>query len=103
MKDVIATLSSIDASASQIMENAAAQKTKLSKEFDDKARDMRERIRKETADRLKELTAQLDAQNEEELRRLGEEARKNLSALDENYSKNHDQYVRDIFSHITGA
>ncbi len=103
MKDVIETLSSIDASASQIMENAAAQKANLSREFDDKARDMRERTRKETADRLKELTAQLDAQNEEELRRLGEEARKNLAALDENYSNNHDQYVREIFSHITGA
>lgn len=103
MKDVIETLSSIDASASQIMENAAAQKTKLSKEFDDKARDMRERIRRDTADQLAELTARLDRENAQQLRRLSEEAAKNLAALDENYSKNHDNYVREIFTHITGA
>lgn len=103
MKDVIETLSSIDASASQIMENAAAQKTKLSKEFDDKARDMRERIRRDTANQLAELTARLDSENAQQLQRLSEEAAGNLAALDENYSKNHDNYVREIFAHITGA
>lgn len=103
MKDVIETLSSIDASASQIMENAAAQKTKLSKEFDDKAKDMREKIRKDTADQLAALTARLDSENADQLRRLSEEAAKNLTALDENYKQNHDNYVREIFAHITGA
>lgn len=103
MKDAIETLCSIDTHASQIMDNAAQKKQVLAREFDEKAQVMSEKIKADAKQRMKELAAQLDTANAREIQRLAREARENLLQLDENYNKNHDQYVQGIFSRITGA
>lgn len=103
MKDAIETLSSIDARAAQIIDYAAAQKKSLAREFDERARMMTDKIQAEAKARMSELAARLDAANAREIQKLSEEAGVNLRQLDENYTNNHDQYVQEIFSRITGA
>ena len=101
--DVIETLSSIDTRASQIMENALAQKKALAKEFDEKARIMSDQIQSQCQSRMETLTRELDEENARQIKKMSMQAREDLAALDENYKTNHDHYVREIFSRITGA
>ncbi len=103
MKDAIETLCSIDTRAAQIMDNAAASKKALAKEFDEQARIMSEKIRTQARARMEKLAKELDEANAREIDRLKASAKQNLAQLDENYKNNHDQYVREIFSRITGA
>lgn len=103
MKDAIETLCSIDTRATQIMDNAAAQKKALAKEFDEQARMMYEKIRTQAQSRMEQLTSELDAANADKIQQLADSAGKNLTQLDENYKNNHNQYVREIVSRITGA
>lgn len=103
MRDTIETLCSIDTRASQIIENGAAQKKALAREFDEKARIATEKIKADSQARMKELASQLDEVNAQEIARLSAQARENLARLDENYKTNHDQFVQEIFSRITGA
>lgn len=103
MRDTIETLCSIDTRASQIIENGAAQKKALAREFDEKARIAAEKIKADSQARMKELASQLDEVNAQEIARLSTQARENLARLDENYKTNHDQFVQEIFSRITGA
>ena len=103
MKDAIETLCSIDTRAAQIMDNAAASKKALAKEFDEQARIMSEKIRTQARARMEKLAKQLDEAKARENDRLKASDKKDLAQLDENYKNNHDQYVREIFSRITGA
>lgn len=103
MKDAIETLCSIDTRAAQIMDNAAASEKALAKEFDEQARIMSEKIRTQARARMEKLAKELDEANAREIDRLKASAKKDLAQLDENYKNNHDQYVREIFSRITGA
>lgn len=103
MKDAIETLCSIDTRAAQIMDNAAASKKALAKEFDEQARIMSEKIRTQARARMEKLAKELDEANAREIDRLKASAKQNLAQLDENYKNNHDQYVREIFSRIIGA
>ena len=103
MKNPIETLSSIDARASRIMENASAQKAALAREFDEKAQIISGQIREEAKTHMNELAAALDADNTREITRLSREADENLARLDADYTTNHNRYVEEIFSRITGV
>ena len=103
MNSPIETLSSIDARASQIIDNAAAQKKALAREFDEKAQIISRQIQEDAKARMKELAKTLDDANAQEISRLSLEARRNLAQLDADYTANHDHYVQEIFSRITGA
>ena len=100
--DVIETLCSIDDRADQIIENAAAQKKKLAREFDEKAQDMTKKVQAQARERMKALEMKLDAGNAEKIRKMSQDASRDLELLDENYKTNHDKYVREIFARITG-
>ena len=65
--DVIETLCSIDDRADQIIENAAAQKKTLAREFDEKAQDMTKKVQAQARERMKALEMELDAENAEKL------------------------------------
>ena len=100
--DVIETLSSIDSRADQILENAAAQKKVLAREFDQKAQDMTQKLKAQAHERMKTLARELDEKNAAKIRQMSQDAARDLDHLDENYKNNHDKYVREIFARITG-
>ena len=51
---------------------------------------------------MKALEMKLDAENAEKIRKMSQDASRDLELLDENYKTNHDKYVREIFARITG-
>jgi|GEM_PF-705662 len=100
MQIVIQTLREIDAGANRVMQSSEDQKAELKTEYENRIKAAELKIQNETKGRLDVLESQLANQVSDKILKMKEEASRDLELLDDNYKKNHDQYVEAIFQKI---
>lgn len=103
MDTIINQLSHIEGTAVRIMESADYQKKELAQEMEQRTREYDARLAEDTKNQLDALREQLNAKKEADLSRLKEETARAMQDLEDNYSKNHTLWAKEILQSIIGA
>ena len=101
MDKVIETLFSIEERAQKIMETTANEKLALKNEYDTKKSDYEKQLNVSTQSHLKELESKLKDHYDEEYEETRQRTTESITALCENFKKNHTEMAQSIFAQIT--
>lgn len=100
MDKVIATLYSIEERAQRIMETTANEKLSLKDDFKDKKRTYEKETEESTAIRLTRLSSVLQQQFDNEYSESKDLTEKTLTALSQDFERNHTKMAEEIFRQI---
>ncbi len=100
MEKVISLLFDIERKANQIIERANIEKNELFEENEKAIKAMEAEIADENNGKINVLVAQADKEIEQEKQQLIQNSEKQLSDLEDNYRKNHDNLVNKVFQSI---
>lgn len=100
MEKVIGLLFDIEKKANQIIERANFEKTELFEENEKAIEKMEKEIAEENNSKINLILTQADQELELEKQQLIDSSNKQLSDLEENYRKNHDELVHKVFQSI---
>lgn len=101
MEKVIGLLFDIEKKANQILERANDEKTELFEENEKAIAQLEIDIADENNQKINELVLQAEKELDKEKQLLMEDSNKQLTDLEINYKKNHDNMVTKVFHSIT--
>lgn len=102
MVTVLGRLSEIEAAAVNIENEAANEKRRIAREYEQKTIDFDQKLDAQTEEKLKELNEKLKAEAEQELLKMREETQQELDSMKREYDQNHKKLVDKLFHYIIG-
>lgn len=102
MVTVINRLSEIEAAAVNIENEAANEKRRIAKEYEQKTIDFDQELDARTEEKLKELNEKLKAEAEQELLKMRQETEQELNSMKREYNQNHKKLADKLFHYIIG-
>ncbi len=102
METVLGRLSEIEDAAVSLEEQAAEEKKKIAAEYEAKTKAFDAQLEAETQEKLKSLKEKLKAEAENELLKMKIETERELNAIEQEYSQNHEKLAEEIFRKLTG-
>ena len=102
MMTVLGRLSEIEAAAVNIENEAANEKRRIAREYEQKTIDFDQKLDAQTEEKLKELNEKLKAEAEQELLKMREETQQELDSMKREYDQNHKKLVDKLFHYIIG-
>jgi len=103
MEKIITLLSEIEEKAEKIIENTSVEKEHLHKQFEEDIKLLDEQITNDTNNKLDELRSKINQSIEDEKNKLIEDCNKQLSVLENDFTKHHKTLVDKVFNSIIGA
>ena len=102
MVTVLGRLSEIEAAAVNIENEAANEKRRIAREYEQKTIDFDQKLDAQTEEKLKELNEKLKAEAEHELLKMREETQQELDSMKREYDQNHKKLADKLFHYIIG-
>ena len=102
MATVLGRLSEIEAAAVNIENEAANEKRRIAREYEQKTIDFDQKLDAQTEEKLKELNEKLKAEAEQELLKMREETQQELNSIKREYDQNHKKLADKLFHYIIG-
>lgn len=100
MEKIINTLYEIEEKANNIVKRVNEEKIRIQEEFDHALAELDNNIAAEKAEKLSVLKTDIDKTLAIEKQSLIDDCNRQLSKMEENYSKNHEALVNTIFQEI---
>lgn len=100
MERIINTLYEIEEKANNIVKRVNEEKIRIQEEFDQNLAELDKNIAAENAKKLSVLKADIDKTLDIEKQSLIDDCNRQLSKMEENYTKNHESLVNTIFQEI---
>lgn len=101
MNDIISKLSDIEQNAAAIMDDANARKKAIAQDMAEQTAAFDTELEADTARKLSDLRAALDADMHTKLSKQQQEAQEVLKRMDSDYQSNHAIYVSQLFEAVT--
>ena len=102
MATVLGRLSEIEAAAVNIENEAANEKRRIAREYEQKTIDFDQKLDAQTEEKLTELNEKLKAEAEQELLKMREETQQELNSMKREYDQNHKKLADKLFHYIIG-
>ena len=102
MVTVINRLSEIEAAAVNLEQQAADEKRRIAREYEQKTLDFDQEIEAETKEKLKVLSEKLKREAQDELLKLRQGTEQALAAMEKEYTENHAKIAEKLFHEIIG-
>jgi len=103
MDRVVLQLSGIEDEANAVLEKAKEEKTNLYKKLDSDIKKLDNDLLSSTSNKLADLKKKYDKEREDEEKKLKADCDEKIKLIEDNYKKNHDKYINDIFNNIIKA
>ncbi|MDF2609143.1 MAG: hypothetical protein K0R92_617 [Lachnospiraceae bacterium] len=103
MEKVISILYDIEEKANNIIKRVNEEKVRLQEELNQDLEKLDQTIANEKAEKLNVLKADIDKKLAVEKQSLIDDCNKQLDNMEENYGKNHDALVKNIFQELIKA
>ncbi len=101
MNTVIKRISEIEDAASSVMESANASKKAFALKMEEQIRKFDQDQEKSTSQGIEELRKRLKLETDRRLEQQKSEAEKSLKEMEDNYQKNYDWYIENLFRMLT--
>ena len=102
MVTVLGRLSEIETAAVTVEKEAANEKRRIAKEYEQKTLDFDQEMEARTEEKLKDINEKLKAEAEEELLKMRRETELALESMKKEYDQNHEKLVDELFHYIIG-
>lgn len=102
METVLSRLSEIEDAAVSLEAQAAEQKKEIAAEYEAKTKAFDRELDAQTQEKLKSLNEKLKTEAENELLKMRIETERELNAIEQEYSQNHEKLAEGIFRRLTG-
>lgn len=103
MEKIINLLSDIEEKSKNILERASSEKDKLHLKFEESLHILDEQILNDMQKRIEALQDNINQLLEDEKKKSEESCNKQLRALEDNFTHNHDALVEKAFQQIIGV
>lgn len=102
MVTVLGRLSEIETAAVNVEKEAANEKRRIAKVYEQKTIDFDQQLDAETEEKLKEINEKLKTDAEQELLKMRKETEQELESMKREYDQNHAELADKLFHYIIG-
>lgn len=100
MENIVNALTQINNKAEKILADAGSCKVNMQKQFTNDIKEYEDELNKKTELELKKVEADNNRAFEDKKNSIYKEAETNIKSMEDNYKKNHDALVEDLFNKV---
>ena len=100
MEKIVDTLTQINEKAEKILSDANGYKLKMQKQLEADIKEYEEKLNEKTAKELEDAASENNRSFEEKKEAIYKESQAMIDSMEDNYNKNHDTLVNDIFNKV---
>ena len=100
MEKIVVTLTQINEKAEKILSDTNSYKLKMQKQLEADIKEYEEKLNEKTAKELEEAANKNNSSFEEKKAAIYRDSQALIDSMEDNYNKNHDTLVNDIFNKV---